>query len=53
METSTLAMYILAFTTGALVVVVVAIVAVFGAAYFYRTYTARLVYQIKVSVIKN
>ena len=43
METSTLAMYILAITTGALVVVLVAITVVFAAAYFHRSYTARFV----------
>ena len=45
METSTLAMYILAVTCGALVVVIVAIAVVFGAAYFHKSYTARFVYH--------
>ena len=44
-QASTLAMYILAVTTGALVVILVAFIVVFGAAYFHRSYIARCVIQ--------
>lgn len=50
-ETSTLAMYILAITTGALVAVIFAIAVVFRAAYFHKSYTTRFVYQNRGNLI--